>query len=171
MDGRSLRTLMVGILIGVASSAVAVGMLLAAPGRGSAGVQGHGPVILNVRPVQDQAPVQSPFANPREFVPVPVPNNGNSVGPGLPSPGVGGNTPGSQQPSAGGGGQDCNGKVLFFYQGRLYQLSPGPTQNGGNPEFFYMQPYQGPQIPGFPEQTPSQGPLPGLPSIPPTFKF
>ncbi|HLJ62219.1 MAG TPA: hypothetical protein VKZ50_21060 [bacterium] len=173
MDRRSLRILTMGILIGALSSAVVLGALAAIRGRSAgAGVRGDQTMILTVRSVQNQVPAQSPFTTPREFVPIPNPRNGDSIGPGQPSPGAGGNTPGSQQPSAGGGGQDCPGKVLFLYQGRLYQLNPGPMPpNGGNPEFFFMQPYQGPQIPGFPEQTPSQGPIPGLPSIPPTFKF
>jgi hypothetical protein len=78
--------------------------------------------------VQDQLPP----INPQELVPVPnMPRTG-------------------QQPLPGFGNQDC-GKILFYYQGRLYQLQPGPApRNGGNPEFYFMQPYQGPPIPGFP---------------------
>ena len=33
-------------------------------------------------------------------------------------------------------------------------------KNGGNPEFYYMQPYEGPQIPGFPIPGPM---VPGMP--------
>ncbi len=170
MDGRSLKLLGLGFAAGaLASAAVVIGMTQAARTAGATAGRDAPPVILAVRPVQDQGQAG---ALPKDFVPIPVPHNGNSIGPGQPSPGLGGNIPGAQQPSSGGGGQDCNGKVLFFYQGRLYQLSPGPMPpNGGNPEFFFMQPYQGPQIPGFPEQNGPSGPTPGLPSIPPTFKF
>ncbi|GEM_PF-1571309 len=170
MDGRSLKLLSLGFATGIAvSAAVAIGAVQAVRATGATADRGARPLILAVRPVQDQT---RPGTLPKDFVPILVPNNGNSIGPGQPSPGLGGNNPGAQQPSPGGGGQDCNGKVLFFYQGRLYQLSPGPMPpNGGNPEFFYMQPYQGPQIPGFPGQNGPGGPTPGLPSLPPTFKF
>jgi len=173
MDGRSLRTLVVGFLVGATTSAVVLGALAGTRAINAGAIaSGRNPIILTVRPVQDQGPAASPSLPPSEFVPIPTPRNGDSIGPGQPSPGAGGNNPGSQGPSSSGGGQDCNGKILFFYQGRLYQLNPGPMPpNGGNPEFFYMQPYQGPQIPGFPEPNAPSEPIPGLPSIPPTFKF
>jgi hypothetical protein len=101
-------------------------------------------------------PTQGTPINPKEFVPVPPLNQP-------------GNNP-SQAPFPGNGSQaqqNCD-KILFFYQGRLYQLRPGPMpRNGGNPEFFFMQPYDGPQVPGFPQ---SPGPAPD-PSQLPIFKF
>lgn len=96
---------------------------------------------------------QTPAFNPQELVPFP---NGALPGTG-------------QQPAL---GQDC-GKILFYYQGRLYQLQPGPTpRNGGNPEFYFMQPYQGPGIPGFPSPfSPSPSPDQQGQPLPPPLKF
>lgn len=75
-----------------------------------------------------------------------------------------------------GQGQDCQPIILFYYQGRLYQLMPGPQgqqgRPGSPPEFFPLRPYQGPAIPGLPfgPQTPfgPQGPQPRL--APPPFQ-
>ncbi len=53
-----------------------------------------------------------------------------------------------------GQGEDCQPIILFYYQGRLYQLMPGPQNRpglpGSPPEFFPLRPYQGPAIPGLP---------------------
>lgn len=91
-------------------------------------------------------PVQ-PVASP-EVVPVPTPN--------LPGQGP-------------GQSQDCQPIILFYYNGRLYQLMPGPDSLGGSPtsppEYFPLRPYQGPQIPGLPF-----GPLPPLPPQGPGFQ-
>jgi len=87
-----------------------------------------------------------PF-NPKEFIP--VPNPGQNQGPGMPNPGT--------------GNQQCD-KILYFFQGKLYQLRPGPMPpGGGNPEFYYMNPYEGPQIPGFPMPGPMNPGMPGMP--------
>ncbi|MBI4277603.1 MAG: hypothetical protein HY660_04025 [Armatimonadetes bacterium] len=61
--------------------------------------------------------------------------------------------------------QDCEPIILFYHQGRLYQLQPGPGQRPGPgrpsspPEFFPLRPYQGPSIPGLPG-------VPGVPNVP-----
>jgi hypothetical protein len=103
-------------------------------------------------PDQFQVPGQAPGQIPapgqppqiREFVPLP--------GPGQQMPG--------QQPQQQDG--QCEPIILFYYNGKLYQLKPGPgPQNGPGrpgtpPEFFYLNPYQGPAIPGLP--IPPQGP-------------
>lgn len=136
MDGRTVRTLVMGVAIGASLALGAAAMPLT---RHHAGAQSR--IELVVRPAQG-APL-----NPREFVPVPPLNQP-------------GNVPG-QAPFPGNGSQQQCDKVLFFYQGRLYQLRPGPMpRNGGNPEFFYMQPYDGPQLPGFPQMGPGNGPDP-----------
>jgi len=139
MDGRTARTLALGIAIGAVSATLALGANAIAWPRHHAGPQGR--IELVVRPAQG-API-----NPREFVPIP-PLNQPGTNPG-------------QAPFPGNGSQQNCDKVLFFYQGRLYQLRPGPMpRNGGNPEFFYMQPYDGPQVPGFPQMGPGGGPDP-----------
>lgn len=97
-------------------------------------------------PAQPQPQVPAPGAPPqmREFVPLP--------GPGDQQPGL---RPGQQQ-------GDCEPIILFYYNGRLYQLRPGPgPQNGPGqptapPEFYQLHPYQGPPIPGLP--APPRGP-------------
>jgi hypothetical protein len=136
MDGRTARTLVLGIAIGAALALGATAMAWAAHhGNAQARMQ------FVVRPAQG-API-----NPREFVPIPPLNQP-------------GNNP-SQAPFPGNGSQQNCDRILFFYQGRLYQLRPGPMpRNGGNPEFFYMQPYDGPQVPGFPQMGPGTAPDP-----------
>jgi hypothetical protein len=69
-----------------------------------------------------------------------------------------------QQRSPQQGEDDCQ-TILFYHNGRLYRLQPGgPDQQPGGrpgtpPEFFYLNPYQGPAIPGLPQpQQPGQGP-------------
>ena len=139
MDGRTVRTLVVGIAIGAVGAGLAFGATAMTWARHHAGPQGR--IEIVARPAQG-API-----NPREFVPVPPLNQP-------------GNNP-SQAPFPGTGSQQNCDRVLFFYQGRLYQLRPGPMpRNGGNPEFFYMQPYDGPQVPGFPQTGPGTGPDP-----------
>jgi hypothetical protein len=169
MDGRTLKVLAVGIVVGAGVSLTALGAA-AAMGGWHAGVTASRTYSMSLlaRPVQAQNPFETPL--PHELVPVPPPpDNGRSFGPGPQSPGAGGNNlgPGSSAP---GGGQDCQ-QILFYYQGRLYQLRP--PQGDQNPEFFFMQPYNGPQLPGFPGPTPPglNLPAPSVPSLPPTFKF
>jgi len=69
-------------------------------------------------------------------------------------------TPGPDQGQ--GQSEECEPVILFYYQGRLYRLMPGPQQDqqgrpGSPPEYFPIQPYQGPQIPGLPFQLPPGG--------------
>ncbi len=147
MDGRNVSMLIVGILIGGLAGAGAMG---------GAAARGHDLNLAPVQPVRAQTPDPAQGPSPKEFIP--LPNTGNGPGPGQPP-----SVPGA------GGAQDCD-RILYFYQGRLYQLRPGPTpRNGGNPEFFYMQPYEGPQIPGFGPMLPG-APTPDQPP-PPMLKF
>jgi hypothetical protein len=140
MDGRTVRALVLGIALGTLGTTIALGTAAMAWSRHHDGA--HSRIEMVLQPAQG-API-----NPKEFVPIPPLNQP-------------GNNP-SQPPFPGNGSQsqqNCD-RILFFYQGRLYQLRPGPMpRNGGNPEFFYMQPYEGPQIPGFP-QVPGVGPDP-----------
>jgi len=84
--------------------------------------------------------------------------------------------PDRQGPGQGlGQGQDCQPIILFYYQGRLYQLMPGPDNlpgmPGSPPEYFPLRPYQGPQIPGLPfgpAPQPFQQP-PGFQPVQPRF--
>jgi len=141
MADRGVRMLVLGIVIGGLGAIFLIGGVAGAQGwRAGAAAHGHDVIMVPASPTQGL-----PF-NPKEFIPVPNPQQGQDQGPGVPSPGA--------------GGQDCD-KILYFFQGKLYQLRPGPMpKGGGNPEFYYMQPYQGPQIPGFP----TPGPMtPGMP--------
>lgn len=87
----------------------------------------------------------------------------------IPLPGPDRRNPGQGQEQ----GQDCDPIILFYYQGRLYQLQPGPQNRPGRPssppEFFPLRPYQGPQIPGLPfgpQQVPQS---PGFQPVQPRF--
>lgn len=70
-----------------------------------------------------------------------------------------------------GQNQNCTPVVLFYYQGRLYQLQLGPEGHQGTPtsppEFFPLQPYQGPQIPGLPFTPAPPGGAPNSPGFRP----
>jgi hypothetical protein len=143
MRDRGLRMMLLGFVIGGLAAVFLIGGTAGAWGwRAGAAVHGHEVIVLPARPAQG-----TPF-NPQEMIPVPNPQNGQGPGPGIPSPGMGGQ-------------QNCD-KILFFYKGKLYQLQPGPMpRNGGNPEFYFMQPYEGPQIPGFPAPGPMGPDMPG----------
>ncbi len=74
-----------------------------------------------------------------------------------------------------GQGQECDPVILFYHEGRLYQLMPGPDNRpgmpGSPPEYFPLRPYQGPQIPGLPfGPGPSPSPQgPGFQPVQPRF--
>ncbi len=147
MTGRGTRMLILGIVIG----GIAGALLSGSAAGWRAGTARPVPFILLPTGTTQTQP---PALNPKEFIP--LPETGTQ----------------DQQAAPGAGGQNCPG-ILYFYQGKLYQLRPGPTpNNGGNPEFYFMDPYQGPEIPGFPSpQAPGLTPeMPGQP-IPPPFKF
>jgi hypothetical protein len=103
------------------------------------------------QPFQGPAPAPVPAPQPqsppnlREFVPMPVPGQ---------------QMPGQQQPQQG----DCQPVILFYYNGQLYELRPapgpqnGPGRPGQPPEFFHLNPYQGPPIPGLPFPPQDRGP-------------
>jgi len=67
-----------------------------------------------------------PSTEMREFIPLPDPNSRRP------------------QPQQG----ECEPVILFYHEGRLYQLRPGPKDGQGRPgapsEFYQMNPYQGP---------------------------
>ncbi len=83
--------------------------------------------------------------------------------------------PGPNQPEQGPGqSQNCKPIVLFYYQGKLYQLQLGPEGQQGvpssPPEYFPLTPYQGPQIPGLPFTPPGGSPdSPGFKPVNPRF--
>ena len=95
-------------------------------------------------PAPAPAPGQPPTM--REFVPLPMP------GDQMP-----GQQPGNQQ-------GDCDPIILFYHNGQLYQLRPGPGPRDGQgrpgvpPEFYQLNPYQGPPIPGLPAPRQDRGP-------------
>jgi len=101
-----------------------------------------GPQLPGQAPAPGQVPGQVPPL--REFIPLP--------GPGDQNPG--------QRPQQG----ECEPVILFYHNGQLYQLRPGPGPRDGQgrpgtpPEFYYLNPYQGPPIPGLPMPGPDRGP-------------
>lgn len=111
-----------------------------------AGIASAQPSVVSATPAQN-LPVQP------EIIPLPGPDR---QGPG-------------QQPMP-GQGQECEPIILFYYQGRLYQLMPGPNNQpglpGSPPEYFPLTPYQGPQIPGLPFG-PGPSPMPQGPGFQP----
>jgi len=134
---------MLGVAIGSLATLTGLGGLAVASGWYPGPGRPAGHASAAAAPAQ---PAQGAPINPKEFVP--IPNNP-------------GNNP-AQAPFPGQGSQQNCDRILFFYQGRLYQLRPGlMPPNGGNPEFFYMQPYEGPAIPGFPAPM-----IPGAPGQP-----
>lgn len=153
MARRAVLTLLIG------GGVVALGALMYVIGF-HAGAQAAPPqrAPVAVVPVQSPPPLQ-------EFIPIPMPGQGpdDQQGRGR-----------NQQ------GQDCQPMILFYYQGRLYQLQPGPGPQdqlgrpGSPPEYFPLTPYQGPAIPGLPGVP--FGPLPGpgnpipRPGNPPNFQ-
>jgi hypothetical protein len=142
MADRGVRLLVLGIIVGGLAGIVLAGGAAAAWGwRVGTAASGHEVNMVHANPAQAMPSL------PKEFIPLPNPNEP-------------GQTPGLQTPGA--QGQDCD-RILYFYQGKLYQLRPGPMPRGGNPEFYYMQPYEGPQIPGFPGPGPMTPQLPDLP--------
>lgn len=130
MTARTARTLLVTSAAAAFGLAMfAAGWLVASPPAAA------GPVPA----VPAQVPLQ-------EMIPLPGPDQGPGQGPGQ---GL-------------GQGQECEPVILFYHQGRLYRLMPGPQQDqqgrpGSPPEYFPLQPYQGPQIPGLPFQLPPGG--------------
>lgn len=79
--------------------------------------------------------------------------------------------PGDQNPGRGQSQDECEPVILFYHEGRLYRLQPGPRDGQGRPtvppEFFPLEPYQGPSIPGlpFPRQERGPGPRPANPRL------
>ena len=127
MTARMARAILIG------SSVAAFGILMFAAGAFFAGRP-----AAAVQPVP-AAPVQVPL---QEMIPLPGPDQGQGQGQGQ--------------------GQECEPLILFYYQGRLYRLMPGPQRDqqgrpSSPPEYFPLQPYQGPQIPGLPFQLPPGG--------------
>lgn len=143
----------------VAGGVIALGTLMYVVGfhaGAQAAVLPSGPVT--VVPVQAPPPL-------REFIPIPMPGQG----------------PDDQQGRGQNDQGQCQPIILFYYQGRLYQLQPQPGPGpqgqrgrpGSPPEYFPLTPYQGPAIPGLPglpfgPQGPG-GPTP-IPGYPPNFQ-
>jgi len=97
-------------------------------------------------PLPGQAPQPGQAPPMREFVPLPMPGDQTP-----------GQRPGQQQ-------GECEPIILFYHNGQLYQLRPGPgpgpdgNRPGVPPEFYNLQPYQGPAIPGLPLPRQDRGP-------------
>lgn len=147
----------IGILVVAAAIIVVAGVAYAAghaAGRAALTASvAQPPSTQAVQAQPDQGP--SPFQGPppgqtpptlREFVPLPQPGDQTP-----------GQRPGQQQ-------GDCEPVILFYHNGQLYQLRPGPGQQDGRgrpgtpPEFYQLNPYQGPPIPGLPFPRQERGP-------------
>lgn len=127
MTARPARLILVG------SGVAAFGLVMFAAGWLAAG---RSPAAVVPVPA---VPVQVPL---QEMIPLPGPGQ-------VPAPGM-------------GQGEECEPVILFYHQGRLYRLMPGPQRDGQGPptsppEYFPLQPYQGPRIPGLPFQLPPGG--------------
>jgi hypothetical protein len=125
-----------------------------------------------VQPVQSQDPFMPPFQMPEprqpfQFSPPGVqpdrqaPGQPPTLREFIPIPGPGDQMPGQQpQPDQG----ECEPIILFYHNGQLFQLRPGegpengPGRPGSPPEYFHMNPYQGPAIPGLPAPRRDRGP-------------
>jgi hypothetical protein len=108
-----------------------------------------------------QGPAPQPAPGPQPFQFVPPGQSPPSLREFIPLPGPGDQQPG-QRPNQEQG--DCEPIILFYHNGQLYQLRPGQGPQDGQgrpgtpPEFFYLNPYQGPPIPGLPQPGPDRGP-------------
>ncbi len=109
-------------------------------------------------PIQPQVPGQSPAPGQ---VPGQIPGQVPPLREFIPIPGPGDQDPGQRQQNPLG---ECEPIILLYKDGQLFQLRPGPGPRDGQgrpgtpPEFFYLNPYQGPPIPGFPMPRPDRGP-------------
>lgn len=147
-----------GLMLMLAGAFVALGAVMYVVGfqAGTAAQSAAGTAPIAAAPVQSPPPL-------REFIPLP-------------------GRPEDQQGTGNQQGQDCEPMILFYYQGRLYQLRPGPGQGpqngpgrpGSPPEYFPLTPYQGPAIPGLPGIPFGPQPGPGnpipIPGNPPDFQ-
>jgi len=174
MSRTAAAVLVTFVAIVVGSVAYAAGLSAGRQAPAAASVQ---PPIA--QPVQAPDPFQPPaFQNPQPFQgpqqfqapqPFQVPAPGQPLPPGqtpnlrefIPIPGPGDQTPG-QRPQQQQG--ECEPVILFYHNGQLYQLRPGQGPQDGQgrpgtpPEFFHLNPYQGPAIPGLPVPRPDRGP-------------
>ncbi|MDR7420359.1 MAG: hypothetical protein QN178_15770 [Armatimonadota bacterium] len=175
------------VALWVAVTAIAVGGIayavgLAAGRGGQVAVAASVPAAL---PAQSQSPFMpsEPFQGPQgpnqpfNIVPAPAPFQAPQA-PGqpptlrefIPIPGPGDQTPGQRPGNESG---ECEPIILFYHNGQLYQLRPGQGPQDGQgrpgapPEFFHMNPYQGPAIPGLPMPAPRPDRGPGFSPVNP----
>ena len=144
MSRRSVLLVVVGVAVAVGGVAYAAGF---AAGRAAPAIAGVQPARATT--LAQSVPAPQPMQAPptlREFVPLPQPGDQTP-----------GQRPGQQQ-------GDCEPVILFYHNGQLYQLRPGPGQQDGRgrpgtpPEFYQLNPYQGPPIPGLPFPRQERGP-------------
>jgi len=101
------------------------------------------------------------YAQMPPFLPAPVPGQPPTMQELVPLPLPGDQTPGQRPQNQQG---DCEPIILFYHNGQLYQLRPGPGPQTGPgrptapPEFYQLNPYQGPPIPGLPSPPQDRGP-------------
>ncbi len=159
MSRRTAFLLMVAVAVVVGGIAYTVGV---AAGRAAPLAASAQPP--SARPVQlppDQFPFQMPGPQSPGQIPAPgqVPGQVPPLREFIPLPGPGDQNP-RQRPQQG----ECEPIILFYHNGQLYQLRPGPGPRDGQgrpgtpPEFYYLNPYQGPPIPGLPLPGPDRGP-------------
>jgi hypothetical protein len=153
MSGRAVAMMVLFVAIGVGAAAYALGVA-----HGRAAPAAAAPVIA-AQPAQIQGPqMPAPFSAPQAPT---APGQTPQLREFVPLPGPGDQTPG-QQPQQQSG--ECEPVILFYHNGQLYQLRPGQGPQDGQgrpgtpPEFYRLNPYQGPAIPGLPMPRPDRGP-------------
>ncbi len=139
MSRRAIVFLLTILAVGVGGAAYTAGV---AAGRAQGLAEGSPAHRMTAQPAQLPP-----------FLPVPVPGQPPTMQELVPLPVPGDQMPGQRpQPQQG----DCEPIILFYHNGQLYQLQPGPgPQNGPGrptapPEFYQLNPYQGPPVPGLP---------------------
>lgn len=150
-----MSRLLVALLVAVVAVVVGAGAYAAGIAAGR-----DVPAGRTIPPAAQPAQAQNPVIPPEPFQMAPPGQSPPTLREFIPLPGPGDQQPG-QRPDQQGG---CEPIILFYHNGQLYQLRPGQGPQDGQgrpgapPEFFYLNPYQGPPIPGLPQPGPERSP-------------
>jgi hypothetical protein len=168
MSTRAVSMLVLFVAVGVGAAAYMVGVAhgRAVPAASVAPIYVAQPVQRaqlpeSPTPFQGPAPAPQPFQAPAPQAPQTGPGQVPQQREFIPIPGPGDQTPGMRPQQQNG---ECEPMILFYHNGQLYQMKPGQGPQDGQgrpgapPEFFPLNPYQGPPIPGLPLPRPDRGP-------------
>jgi hypothetical protein len=159
MSARTVTMLLVFVAVGVGTAAYVLGVA-----HGRALPAAVAMPIQIAQPAQAQAQIPempTPFQGPAPQAPQTGPGQAPPMREFIPIPGPGDQTPGMRPQQQNG---ECEPVILFYHNGQLYQLRPGQGPQDGQgrpgtpPEFYQLNPYQGPAIPGLPMPRPDRGP-------------